>query len=89
MIAVDEMPKRKASRGLTTAIRCHLQKMMDDRGLSQVALAKETGLAISTIGGLCRNQFTRIDCDTALVLCEHFSCGLCDLFEIVSSDGGD
>lgn len=87
MIALDEMPKRKASRKLTTAMRCNLQQMMDDRELSQVALARETALAISTIGGLCRNQFTRIDCDTALVLCEFFECGLCDLFEITEGEG--
>jgi len=83
MIAVLEMPKRKASRSLKTTMRCRLQHFMDEQEISQVALAKETGLAISTIGSLCRNQFTRIDCDTALVLCEYFQIGLCDLFEIV------
>lgn len=78
------MPRNKrAQRTLKTVIRCNLQKMMDERGLSQLALAFETKLAVGTIGSLCRNQFTRIDCETALVLCEFFDCGLCDLFEIV------
>lgn len=58
---------------------------MDERGLSQVDLANETGLAIGTIGSYCRNQFTRIDCVSALVLCRYFGCELCDLFEIAGA----
>lgn len=85
--ALVRSPRHKrAQRNLSKAIRCNLQRMMDERGLSQVALAKETELAVGTIGSLCRDQFTRIDCETALVLCDRFDCDLCDLFEVVDRD---
>lgn len=86
MTAVLIKPPRnkRAQRHLSKVIRCNLQRMMDEQGLSQMALAKETELAVGTIGNLSRNQFTRIDCETALVLCDYFNCDLCELFEMVS-----
>ena len=58
---------------------------MEEQGLSQMALAAATELAIGTVGALCRNQFTRIDCETALVLCNYFNCDLCELFEMIDA----
>lgn len=83
MLAVLEMPKRKAARNLNKRIRCNLRRFMDDADISQTDLAERTGLALSTIGMHYRDTISRIDTVTAIVLCTEFSCGLCAMFEIV------
>ena len=39
-------------------VNCYLKKLMEDKSLTQLALAEATGLAPSTIGRLYRNQLT-------------------------------
>jgi len=80
MVAVVEMSKRKASSAPRGRIVCKLQHFLDAEGLTQSDLAEETGLAVSTIGGYCRNQINRIDVVTAEVLCERFKTDMCGLF---------
>lgn len=52
---------------------CRLKEIMDSQGITQMALAEKTGLAISTIGRMYRNNLTRYDEDTIVALCEHFN----------------
>ncbi|WP_026730878.1 helix-turn-helix domain-containing protein [Fischerella sp. PCC 9605] len=60
---------------------CKLKELMDERGLSQLKLAQDTGLSPTTIGSLYRHQIVRrIDCDTAEVLMDYF--GLKTLSEL-------
>jgi putative transcriptional regulator len=63
-------------------IRCKLKDLMEKRELSQYQLAKETGLSINAIGRLYKQEFDRIDCNTAEVLCNYFGCDLCELFPL-------
>lgn len=62
---------------------CKLKDLMDDKGITQLALAEATGLAPSTIGRLYRNQVTRIDTSTVIALSEFFKLGsISELLEI-------
>jgi putative transcriptional regulator len=67
-------------------IVCKLKQLMEDKGLNQSQLAEMTKLAPGTIGKLYRSQFERIDCDTAIVLCNFFKVDLCGLFEIETEE---
>lgn len=65
---------------------CKLKILMDEREITQLAVAESTGLAPSTIGRLYRNQITRIDCQTVTALCEFFNLSsISQLIEIQSS----
>lgn len=62
---------------------CKLKSLMDEREISQLALAESTGLAPSTVGRLYRNQISRIDCQTVVALCDFFNLKtISDLIEI-------
>lgn len=87
MQLISQVPRRKVSQQLTKRIRCNLSSLMDERELSQLKVAEDTGLAIGTIGSLYRSDsVARIDSDTAIVLCNYLQVGLCELFEIVDAN---
>ena len=48
----------------------------------QYWLAKETGIAASTINNLCNNKTTRIDFHTIELICDTLDCNLSDIFQI-------
>ncbi|HET7579782.1 MAG TPA: helix-turn-helix transcriptional regulator [Bacillales bacterium] len=41
-------------------IQCHLQQLLDDRGISQNEIARETETRVATIHQLCHNESKRI-----------------------------
>ena len=45
-------------------------------------IAKETGIAASTINNLCNNKTTRIDFHTIELICDTLNCNLSDIFQI-------
>ena len=56
---------------------------MDNKGITQLALADATGLAPSTIGRLYRSQITRIDTSTVIALSKFFDLqSISELLEI-------
>jgi putative transcriptional regulator len=62
---------------------CHLAKLMKEKGLSQAGLAEATGLSPNTVGKLYRNQFSRIDVETIMTLCDYLGCqSINELIEI-------
>ncbi len=61
---------------------CRLRELIDGNGLTQKGVAEATGLSPTIIGNLYRNNFRRIDNDTAETLCRHFKIRFGDLFEI-------
>jgi putative transcriptional regulator len=67
-------------------IRCHLSRMMGERKLKIVDVARETGLHRNTITLLYNETATRIDIETIDGLCNLFQCNVGDLFEYVPSD---
>ncbi|MGB3207880.1 MAG: helix-turn-helix transcriptional regulator [Crinalium sp.] len=53
---------------------CKLKDLMEERGLNQAQVARATKLSPTIIGNLYRNNFKRIDCDTAQTLKNFFAC---------------
>ena len=61
---------------------CKLRKLIEERGLTQAEVAKATKLSPTIIGNLYRNNFKRIDCDTAEALRSFLGLrSLCELYE--------
>jgi putative transcriptional regulator len=64
-------------------IRCHLAKLMGERKLKIVDVARETGLNRNTVTLLYKETAQRIDLDAIEKLCDLFNCEVADLLERV------
>ena len=62
-------------------IKCHLSRLMGERKLKIVDVARETGLHRNTVTLLYRETATRIDVEAMDKLCAFFDVGIGDLFE--------
>ena len=67
-------------------IRCHLSRLMGERKLKIVDVARATELHRNTITLLYREEAARIELDAVNRLCRFFDCELSDLFEYVPDD---
>lgn len=67
-------------------IRCHLSRLMGERKLKIVDVARATELHRNTITLLYREEATRVDLDAIDRLCRFFGCGVADLLEFVPDD---
>ena len=67
-------------------IRCHLSRMMGERKLKVMDVARETGLHRNTVTLLYKETATRVDLDAIEKLCHLFECEVGDLFERVTDD---
>ena len=65
-------------------IRCHLSRMMGERKLKVMDVARETGLHRNTVTLLYKETATRVDLDAIEKLCRLFECEVGDLFELVA-----
>ena len=70
-------------------IRCHLSRLMGERKLKIVDVARETGLHRNTVTLLYRETASRIDLDAVDKLCELFDCEVGELLERVEEPEGD
>ncbi|MBD2364482.1 helix-turn-helix transcriptional regulator [Anabaena minutissima FACHB-250] len=66
---------------------CNLQRIIDlknaesqGKRMSQAAIAKETGIAVTTINRLYNNKFNRVDTGTVEKLCAYLACEIGELF---------
>jgi putative transcriptional regulator len=64
-------------------IRCHLSRLMGERKMKIVDVARATGLHRNTITLLYNETATRVDLDAIDALCKLFECGVSDIFEHV------
>ncbi len=64
-------------------VKCHLAKLMGERKMKVVDVARETGLNRNTITLLYKETAQRIDFETIDKLCDLFECRLEDLLEKV------
>ena len=62
-------------------IRCHLSRLMGEKKMKVIDVARETGLHRNTITLLYKETATRVDFETINKLCELFECQVSDLFE--------
>jgi len=70
-------------------IRCHLSRMMGERKLKVMDVARETGLHRNTVTLLYKETATRVDIDAIEKLCHLFECEVGNLFERVTNDRAD
>lgn len=66
-------------------IRCHLSRLMGERKMKIVDVARATGLHRNTVTLLYNETASRVDLDAVDKLCELFDCEVGDLFERVHS----
>jgi putative transcriptional regulator len=64
-------------------IRCHLSRLMGERKLKIIDVARETGLHRNTITLLYNETATRVDLETVDALCRFFGCEIGQLLEFV------
>lgn len=69
-------------------IRCHLSRLMGERKLKVIDVARETGLHRNTITLLYKETASRVDLETMDKLCALFECEVGDLFEYVQEEAG-
>lgn len=62
-------------------IRCHLARLMGERKMKIVDVARETGLNRNTVTLLYRETAQRIDLEALDKLCKLFECEVSDLLE--------
>lgn len=67
-------------------IKCHLSRLMGERKLKVVDIARETGLHRNTVTLLYNETATRVDVETIDKLCRYFDCAVGDLFEFVAEN---
>lgn len=67
-------------------IKCHLSRLMGERKLKIVDVARETGIHRGTITRLYQETASRVDLEVIAALCEFFDCQVGDLFEYERTD---
>lgn len=70
-------------------IRCHLSRLMGERKLKVVDVAKLTGLHRNTITLLYNETAVRVDIEAMDKLCELFGISVSELFERVADKDPD
>ncbi|MDH4459468.1 MAG: helix-turn-helix transcriptional regulator [Nevskia sp.] len=72
-------------------LRCHLSRLMGERKLKVIDVARATGLHRNTVTLLYQETATRIEIEAIEKLCALFGCTVGELFEYVpnSAAAGD
>ena len=65
-------------------IKCHLSRLMGERKLKIVDVARDTGLNRSTITALYKETATKVDLEAIDLLCNYLDCQISELFEFIS-----
>jgi putative transcriptional regulator len=63
-------------------VRCHLARLMGERKMKIVDVARETGLNRNTVTLLYKETAQRIELDAIEKLCRLFECEVGDLLEL-------
>lgn len=64
------------------AIIITLNQVLEDKGISQNQLAKDTGISVETIRNLKNNKTTRISFDVLERVCNYLECGVEDVMRL-------
>lgn len=62
-------------------IKCHLARLMGERKMKVMDVARETGLNRNTVTLLYKEKAQRVDFETVEKLCDLFNCEVGELFE--------
>ena len=58
-----------------------LKETLKNRNVSQYQLAKETGIAASTLNKICNGKTTSIDFDILQKICDTIQCDVSDIMQ--------
>lgn len=61
------------------AVHTNLQKLLDQKGMSQRELAKVTGIKHPTINKMCQNTLLHFPLDSLDIICEVLECEISDV----------
>ncbi|MFC0703759.1 putative transcriptional regulator [Marinobacter persicus] len=64
-------------------IKCHLSKLMGEKKLKIVDVARETGVNRGTITRLYHETASRVELETIDALCRYLDCEVGELFEFM------
>ena len=64
-------------------IRCHLAKLMGEKKMKVIDVARETGLHRNTVTLLYKETAQRIELDALEKLCKLFDCEVSDILEYI------
>ena len=64
-------------------IKCHLSKLMGEKKMKVMDVARETGLHRNTITLLYKETAARVELEAVDKLCVLFDCEVGDLFEFI------
>lgn len=67
-------------------IKCHLSKLMGEKKVKIVDVARETGVNRGTITRLYHETASRVELDVIEALCRYLECEVGELFELVDSE---
>ena len=59
-----------------------LNQILDDKGISQNQMAKDTGISASTLRNLNHNRTSRISFDILEKICIYLDCGVEDILYV-------
>jgi len=62
-------------------IKCHLSKLMGEKKLKIVDVARDTGVNRGTVTRLYHESASRVELETIDALCRYLGCEVGDLFE--------
>lgn len=60
----------------------NLDKLLDNRNMSQHELSRQSGVRQATINAMCRNESKRIPLDNLANICEVLNCDISDILEL-------
>ena len=60
----------------------NLDKLLDNRIMSQHELSRQSGVRQATINAMCRNESKRIPLDNLANICEVLNCDISDILEL-------
>ena len=67
-------------------IRCNLSRLMGEKKMKIIDVARETGLNRHTVAALYKENTQKIDLDTIDALCKLFHCPVGELFEYIEDE---
>ena len=62
-----------------------LNQVLEDKGISQNQLAKDTGISVETIRNFKNNKTSRISFDILEKVCNYLECGVEDMMRLEKS----
>lgn len=64
-------------------VKCHLSRLMGEKKMKVIDVARATGMHRNTITLLYKESATRVDLESIEKLCRLFDCQISDLFELI------